>query len=151
MGKSSRGGPIPHAADVGHKYMKIKTAIAAILFSTTLILWASTPPKLLRIGIATQEGASVYTINDEEVTLPRLTYILDEYAKKYKSYTLMIHVDGSTTGNMLLSIVNECKSRGISSLRIFVVDKGMTTEMTLGDTKMGTPVDVINSECEGKL
>jgi biopolymer transport protein ExbD len=127
------------------------TAIFLILISSTMSALASTPPKLVRLELSTSNAVVTCTINDRIVTPDELDRLLTKLATIDRDQTLMIQVDADTTTKELMELVANCRGKGFVSFRIFLLSKGNTMEITAEPDTTLSPIEIIESESEGKL
>jgi hypothetical protein len=85
------------------------------------------------------------------VTPDELDRLLTKLATIDRDQTLMIQVDADTTTKELMELVANCRGKGFVSFRIFLLSKGNTMEITAEPDTTLSPIEIIESESEGKL
>ena len=120
-----------------------------MIYATEAI--ASTPPKLIRLELATSNSVVTCTINNRMVIKEDLDRLLKKLAALDVDQTLMVVIDGATPVKALMDLVSDCRGKGFTSFRIFLVDNDRTTEISLGQDTDESPIEIIASESEGRL
>ena len=143
----------PLTADVRQNgdAMRSTCLLLLLLVSVPTIAISSTPPKSVRLKLASSNDIVTCTINDRSASRDYLNSILPKLAAIDPNQTIVIEVEGNTPTRELMDLLAICRDKGLTTFRIFILNNGRTMEISAQSETNASPTEIIFSECDGKI
>jgi biopolymer transport protein ExbD len=88
---------------------------------------ASTPPKVLRITTANENGREVWLLNDYPVEFSSMEPVVMRTAADNRGQTVLIQCDPASRHEMLVQALNLCAKAGLTNLSVVTANERVGT------------------------